>query len=102
MKPATSTRRNADTSIFAAMGVSIGTSKKLVQAVTDPSSTRLTIVATLRAVIDFFEEVVILPDQHVLRFERDRLVVCLPGFFELSLVLVRNRQVVPGSRVCRV
>ena len=31
MKPATSTRWNADTSIFGEMGVSIGTSKKLVQ-----------------------------------------------------------------------
>ena len=35
MKPATSTRRNADTSIFGEMGVSIGISKKLVQPLTD-------------------------------------------------------------------
>ena len=34
MKPATRTRRNADTSIFGERGVSIGTSKKLVQPLT--------------------------------------------------------------------
>jgi hypothetical protein len=55
MNPATSTRRDADTSIFAEMGVSIGTSKKFVHALTEASSTTLTIVATLLPVIDFFE-----------------------------------------------
>ena len=38
---------------------------------------RLAIAAALRAVIDFFEEIVVLPDQQVLRVELDGLLVRL-------------------------
>src|SRR6185436_10908896 len=102
MKPATSTRRNAVTSIFGERGVSIGTSKKLVHALVNVSRTRLAIVATLRAVIDFFEQIVVLPNQDVFRIERDGLLVCFPCLFESSFVLVSNPQIVPGCRVCGI
>src|SRR4051812_47636084 len=102
MKPATSTRRNAVTSIFGERGVSMGTSKKLVHALANVSTTRLAIVATLRAVIDFFEQIVVLPNQHVLRIERDRLFVRLARIFESAFVLVPNPQVVPRGRVAGV
>src|SRR5689334_1381860 len=99
MKPATSTRRNADTSIFGERGVSIGTSKKLVHALTKVSVTRLAIVATLRAVIDFFEQIVVLANQHVLRVECDGLLVRFARVLEPSFVLVSDPEVVPGCRV---
>src|SRR3982751_3076384 len=99
MKPATSTRRNAVTSIFGERGVSMGTSKKLVHALVNVSRTRLAIVAALRAVIDFFEQIVVLSDKDVLRVECDGFFVRLARVFEAPFVLVSNPQVVPGSGV---
>src|SRR3954468_15368113 len=102
MKPATSTRRNAVTSIFGDRGVSIGTSKKLVHALVNVSRTRLAIVAALRAVIDFFEEIVVLTNQDVLRIERDRFLVCLARILESAFVLVANPEVVPRCSIRRI
>src|SRR4051812_41611147 len=102
MKPATSTRRNAVTSIFGERGVSMGTSKKLVHALVNVSRTRLAIVAALRAVIDFFEQIVVLSNQDVLRVERDSFFVGLARVLESAFVLVSNPQVVPGGRVARI
>src|SRR3954467_15216292 len=98
MKPATSTRRNAVTSIFGERGVSIGTSKKLVHALTAVSRTRLAIVAALRAVIDFFEQIVVLANQDVLGVKRDGFLVRLARIIESPLVLVADTEIVPGSR----
>src|SRR4029450_1853543 len=92
----------ADTSIFGESGVSMGTSKKLVHPLTAVNRTRLAIVAALRAVIDFFEEVVVLPNQRVLRIERDRLLVGLARIVETSLVFVANAEIVPGRGVARI
>src|SRR3954465_13611008 len=99
MKPATSTPPNAVTSIFGDRGVSIGTSKKLVHALVNVSRTRLAIVAALRAVIDFLEQIVVLSNQDVLRIECDGFFVRLARVLESPFVLVSNPQVVPGSRV---
>ena len=63
------------------------------------AATRLAIVAAFRAVIDFFEEIVVLPDQEVLRIELDApfRTPCAPP--RTSLVLVADREVVPrGAR----
>src|SRR3954465_12534930 len=99
MKPATSTRRNAVTSIFGDRGVSIGTSKKLVHALVNVRRTRLAIVAALRAVIDFFEQIVVLSNEDVLGIECDRFFVRLARVLESAFVLVPNPQVVPGGCV---
>src|SRR6185436_7702643 len=99
MKPATSTRRNAVTSILGERGVSIGTSKKLVHALVNVSRTRLAIVATLRAVIDFFEQIVVLANQHIFRIERHGLLVRLACLLESPFMLVPNPEIVPGCRV---
>jgi hypothetical protein len=80
-------------------GVSMGTSKKLVHPLTKASNVRLTIVATFRAVIDFFEQIVVLADEDVLRIERDRLFVCLSRVLESSFVLVRDTEIVPRGGI---
>src|SRR4029079_19303686 len=73
MKPATSTRWNAVTSIFAWTGSSLGVSCKPAQrtratpAARAATRTALLAAAALGAVIDFFEEIVVLPDRQVLR-----------------------------------
>src|SRR4026208_1424669 len=95
MKPAISTRRKAETSIFGARGVSRGTWKKLVHPPSAASTTRLAIVAALRAVIDFFEEIVVLTNQDVLGIERNRLLVRLARVVEPSLVFVADAEIVP-------
>src|SRR3954464_11190809 len=99
MKPATSTRRNAVTSIFGDRGVSMGTSKKLVHALVNVSRTRLAIVAALRAVIDFFEQIAVLSDEAVVRVVWESFFVRLARVFEAPFVLVSNPQVVPGGGV---
>src|SRR4029453_8606032 len=56
----------------------------------------------LGAVIDFFEEIVVLPDQHVLGIQLDRGVVRLARVVELARMLVSDREIVPGFRVRRI
>jgi hypothetical protein len=102
MKPAIRTRRTADTSIFGDSGVSIGTSKEFVHPPCAARRTRLGIVAALRAVIDFFEEIVVLTDQDVLGVERNRLLVRLARVLEAAFVLVADAQVVPRGGVRRI
>src|SRR6185436_5748360 len=102
MKPATSTRRNAETSIFGESGVSMGTSKKLVHPLTTASRARLAIVAALRAVIDFFEEIVVLANQNVFGIEGERLLIRLARVVETPFVLVTDPEIVPGRGVARI
>src|SRR5262249_8753279 len=109
-KPATSTRWNGDTSSLAGIGVSTGTSVSdapqpaaAAHTKVRPASASLAFVLLLRhAVIDFLEQIVVLPDLRVVRIEFQRFVVRLPGLFELPFVLVRNRQVVVRRGVLRV
>src|SRR5215831_4757636 len=109
-KPATSTRWNGDTSSLAGIGVSTGTSYSdapqpaaAAQTNVRPTSASLAFVLLLsHAVIDFLEEVVVLPDLGIVWFERKRFVVRLAGLFELAFVFVCNRQIVVGGRVTRV
>src|SRR6476619_3071314 len=102
MKPATSTRRNAERSIFGERGVSMGTSKKLVHPLTVVNRTRLAIVAALRAVIDFFEEIVVLTNQNVLGIEGDGFFVGLPRVVKTTFVLVTDAEIVPGRGIGRI
>src|SRR3954453_5627579 len=62
-------------------------------------TTRLASAPALRAVIDFFEEIVILPDEEIFRVELQRLFVRLVCFLETPLVFERDRQVVPRGRI---
>ena len=110
-KPATSTRWNADTSSLALIGVSIGTSysslphaiASTAQPAARPPSTRLRLVFLLsRAVIDFFEELVVLTDLRIVRLERQRLLVGLARLVELPFVFVGNGQVVERRGVGRI
>src|SRR5204862_5645682 len=65
-------------------------------------TTRLASAPALRAVIDFVEQIVILPNEEVLRVELQRLFVRLLRFFETPLVFERDRQVVPRGRIRRI
>ena len=55
-----------------------------------------------RAVIDFLEEIVVLPDLDVLGLERDGLFVRLPCFVELAFVLVCDGEIVERRCVGRI
>src|SRR6516164_4189122 len=76
-KPATRTRWNGDTSSLAGIGVSTGTSyidapqpAAAAQTNVRPTSASLAFVLLLsHAVIDFLEQIVILPDLGVVRIE---------------------------------
>src|SRR4249920_2411204 len=109
-KPATSTRWNADTSSFALIGVSMGTSNNSPPqatastahaAATAPRARRL-LVLLRRAVIDFFEELVVLTNLGVAWLDLDRLLVGLARLVELALVFVGDRQIIERRRVGRV
>src|SRR5262249_60894722 len=52
-----------------------------------------------RAVIDFLEQLVVLADLRIVRIELDRFFVRFAGLVELTLVLVRDREVVVGGGV---
>src|ERR1043166_8296208 len=67
-----------------------------------PARTNLLAAAALRTVIDFFEEIVVLPDHQVLRIQLQRFLVCLLRVVELPLVLVGDREIVPRGRVRRI
>src|SRR5882757_2787394 len=102
--PATSTRWNGETSSFGRIGVSIGISKyEGPQATTAAASMAATLTNTrlllrvfawARAVIDFLEELKVLPNLHVVGLEVERLFVSLARFIELALVLVGDGEVV--------
>src|SRR5262245_27168792 len=111
-KPAISTRWNADTSSLAWIGVSIGISKYVVpqaEATAAAIAKGTTAARTLRfffrgtrSIIDFLEELEVLPDLSVVRFEREGLFVRFASFVELTLVLIRHCKVVEGCCVGRV
>src|SRR6266850_6062524 len=60
------------------------------------------VFARTRAVIDFLEQLVVLSHLRIVRVEFERLLVRLPGLFELPFVLVRNREIVVGGGVGRI
>src|SRR4051812_36886980 len=82
-KPATSTRWNAETSSLALIGVSIGTSNSsppqatasTAQAAAIAPSARRLLVLLRRAIIDFFEQLVVLTDLGVVWIHLHRLFV---------------------------
>src|SRR6185369_10199136 len=98
-KPATSTRWNADTSSLALIGVSMGTSNssppqataRTAHAAAIAPSARRLLVLLRRAVIDFFEQLVVLTNLGVVRLDLERLLVRLARLVELALVLVSDR-----------
>src|SRR5215831_15719108 len=59
----------------------------------------LAIAAPILPVINFPEQVVVLPNEVVIRIERDRFFVRLPRQIELALLLVRDAEVVPCGGV---
>src|SRR5207249_11251834 len=106
--PATSTRRNALTSIFDCRGVSTGISTKLAQAARLAPATarisgrrplRLFLGFSVSLVIGFPEEVVVLLDVDVARLQLERLLVRRPRVFERPLLLEGDGEVVQGLRV---
>ena len=55
-----------------------------------------------RTVIDLPEQIVVPLNHHDPGFQRERLLIGLAGLVELSLVFIRDSQVVPGRGVRRV
>src|SRR5262245_54116406 len=55
-----------------------------------------------RAVIDFLEQLVVLADLRVVRFELERFFVGVAGLVEHALVLVGDAEIVVRGGVCRV
>src|SRR5262249_55238629 len=53
-------------------------------------------------IIDFLEELVVLPDLRIVRIELERLLVRLARFVELALVLVADREIVVRGGVGRI
>src|SRR5712691_7014100 len=109
-KPATRTRWNGETSIFGRIGVSMGISKydgpqataaaaSIAARPTKANLLALRIGARARAVIDFLEELKILPDLNVVGVEFERFFVRLAGLVELPFVFVRDSEVVVGGGV---
>src|SRR5262245_31041869 len=108
-----STRWNGVTSSLAWIGVSIGISKYATPQATDAHAAARTnasgkpvlrsfFLRAARSIIDFLEQLVVLLDLRVVRFERQRLVVGLAGLIELSFVLVGDGQIVPRRSVSGV
>src|SRR5262245_48472339 len=105
-KPAMSTRWNGVTSSLAWIGVSMGISKYATPQATDAHAAarmnasgkpflRSVFLRGARSIIDFLEQLVVLLDLSVVRFERQRLFVGLASLIELAFVLVGNGQIVP-------
>ena len=63
---------------------------------------RLPTVFLRGAVIDFLEEIKILPNHRVVRVELESLLVSRAGLVQLSFVLVGDSQVVEGGGVGRI
>src|SRR4051794_39469222 len=95
------------------MGVSIGISNVSGPHATSPATpsaasrppdslTARLLFLGASAVIDFLEQVEILPDFVVVRIQLGRLLVRLARLVELPFVLVGNGQIVEGRRVGRI
>src|ERR1700687_4680976 len=62
----------------------------------------LPVFSRARAVIDFLEELKVLPNLHVVGVEVERFFVGLARLVELAFVLVRDGEVVMGGGVRRI
>src|SRR4051812_31648017 len=97
-------------SSFGLIGVSMGISNVLgphaiARAATEaPNAPTKSLLFLCGAgpVIDFLEQFVVLTDLLVVRLELERLLVSLARLFELSFVLVRDREIVVSRGVVRV
>src|SRR4051794_29244442 len=110
-KPAISTRWNGVTSSFGWMGVSIGISYETgphamtvaASAAAESAISRLWLfLVGSGPVIDFLEQLIVLPNLEVVGFHLHRLLVSAPCFVQLSFVFVGDSEIVEGSRVGRV
>src|SRR5678816_2920725 len=64
-----------------------------------PSSARLAPVFLSRAVIDFLEQIVVLPDERVVRLKAKRFFIRIASLGQLAFMLVGNGEVVERGGV---
>src|SRR5690349_13641395 len=78
------------------------TATRAVLATASSRTRMLSLAAGGRPIIDFLEQLVVLSNLRVVGRQFERLLVGLARFVQLSLVLVRDRQVVVRLRVGRI
>src|SRR4030095_11241551 len=92
-------RATSETSSFGLIGVSIGISMKCVHEAVATTAATLTTVLAKRAFMDFPEQVVVLLDVLIVRIDLQRLLIGVIRLFEIALLLVGDRQIVPCGGV---